>query len=138
MPFSNSNILQSLQWKSYDDRSLATYLREMQDVGQTRMKHHRIKYVEKKLKKTLTTFVTKQITDGTIMEFTDKVMLEEEIIVENLKKYHQTEDSCPLFDQLLHRKIGPLGNGTARDRILNGTYMALHQHCRQLHISSVT
>ena len=86
MAFSNSNILQSLQWKICDDRSLATYLREMQDVEQTRKKHHRIKYVEKKLKKTLTTFVTKQMTDGTIMEFTDKVMLEEEIIVENLRR----------------------------------------------------
>ena len=116
------------------------YLRELQDVERTRKKHGHIKYVEKKLKKTSTTFVTKQMADGTVMEYTDKATLEKEIIAENLKKYHQMEDSCPLFEQPLHCEIGPLGNGAAKDRILDGTYTArhLHQRCRQLQISSVT
>ena len=50
--------------------------------------------------------------------------MEQEIIVENLKKYHQTEKSCHLFDPPLYQEIGPLGDGPAQERILDGTYTA--------------
>ena len=114
----------AMEKEQHNDKSSAAYLREIKDVEQTRKKHRCIKFVEKELKKTLTTFVAKETTDGIIMVFTDKATLEEEIIAENIKKYHQTEDSCPLVDQPLHCKIGPLSNGTARGRILDGTYTA--------------
>ena len=61
------------EWQG--DKSSAIYLREMQDVERTRKKHRRIKFVEKKLKKTSKTFMTKKMADGTLMEFTDKATL---------------------------------------------------------------
>ena len=47
--------------------------------------------MEKKLKETSTTFVTKKTADKLVIELTDKESLETVIIKENTIKYHQTE-----------------------------------------------
>ena len=54
-----------------------------------------IKYIKVKFKKTGTTFVTQQQTDGSTLKITDKTPLENVVTAEKLKKYHQTEAACP-------------------------------------------
>ena len=83
--------------EQYSDKSSAHYLREMRTTETVRKKHRWIKLVEKKLEKTSTTFVTTKTNDGSTIELTDKESLENAIIKENTKKYHQTESLCPLF-----------------------------------------
>ena len=57
-----------------------------------------IKYIEVKFCKSDTTFATQQTTDGITLEITDKTPLEEVIIEDNVKKYHQTKGAFPLID----------------------------------------
>ena len=96
----------------------------MKEVEKTRKKHHCIKFVKKKLEKTSTTFVTKTMDNGTVMELIDKAKFEKEIIAENLKKYHQSEASCPLFHPPLYKEICSLDDGPACASILKGAYKA--------------
>ena len=69
-----------------DKKSSMHYLREMQEIEKIRKHHRRIKFVEKKLEETSTTFVTKNMEDGSAKEFTVKVEPEKAIISEKLKK----------------------------------------------------
>ena len=78
--------------------------------------------MEKKLKKTSTTFVTKNAADGSVIELTDKQSLEEAIIAEITKKYHQTESTCPLFHPSIYGQIDSIGDGPTTPDILNGTF----------------
>ena len=50
----------------------------------------RIKYIKGKFSKSGTNFVTQQQTDSSTLKITDKTPLEEVIIEENVKNYHQT------------------------------------------------
>ena len=111
-----------MEKEQHGDKSSAIYLRELKHIEQTLKKHRHIKFVEKKFEKTLTTFVTKTLDDGTILELTDKDALEQEIINKNLQKYHQTEDSCQLFDDPICQEIVHLRDGPAREQILDRTY----------------
>ena len=72
--------------------------------------------MEKKLEKRSTTFVTKKAEDGSIIELTDKESLENAIIMENMKKYHQTE-----FHPSIYQQIGSISDGPTTPDILNGT-----------------
>ena len=46
--------------------------------------------------------------------------LEKAIISENVKKYHQTEATCPLFNPAIYNNIGSIGTGPASTAILEG------------------
>ena len=98
------------------------YLREMKTMEVIKKMFMKIKFVEKKLKKTATTYVTHKSQDGTTEELTQKTELEKAIIKENLDKYRQTKSACPLFQDSLFQDIGTSGNGPAVDSILKGDY----------------
>ena len=65
--------------------SATTHIRNMQKIEEHRTLARRIKYTKVKSKKPGTTFVTKQQTDGSRLEITDKISLENVIVAENLK-----------------------------------------------------
>ena len=61
---------------------------------------------------------------STSSELTSKLALESAVIQENLKKYHQTEATCPLFQDDLYHVIGPCGNSpTVPDILKRGEVM---------------
>ena len=59
---------------------------------------------------------------GRTIDITDKEEMERLIISENEKKYHQTEESCPLLRGQLLDDIGIKGDGPAVADILAGEY----------------
>ena len=74
------------------------HIRNMQKREEYYNLARQIKYIEGKLRKSVTTFVTQHQTDGRTLEITDKTPLEEVIIAENMKKHHQNKRACPLLD----------------------------------------
>ena len=107
----------AMEKERYGEKSHVHYLQEMQGIETIWKQHRRIKFIEKKLEKTSTTCVTKKMGDGSVKEFTDKVELEKAIISENIKKYHQTEATCPLFNPMIYKEIGPIGTSPANKAI---------------------
>ena len=102
--------------------STATMLRQMDLQEQQRRDSRRIKATLKKNSRCGTTRI--QVIEGTTTkEITKKAEMEKLIIAENEKKYHQTENSCPLLQGQLLEDIGLLGDGPAVEDILNGTYI---------------
>ena len=100
----------------------AAVIKQLNAKEEARLTSRKIKFLTGKLQGGGTTFVTRTRRDGTVEEITDKVALETAIIKENIVKYHQTEDSCPLFTPQLMRDIGPMGEGPKVQDILQGTY----------------
>ena len=66
--------------------------------------------------------MTKKANVGSTIKLTYKESLENAIIKENTKKYHQTESSCPLFHPSIYNQIGSIGDGPAASDILNRTF----------------
>ena len=96
----------------------------MQRREEDRNIDRRIKCIKGKFRKPGTTLVTKQQTDGSILEIIDKPPLKKVIIEENLKNYHQAEGALPLFDDpSLYRYIGAFVEGKKVEDILEGTYV---------------
>lgn len=57
-----------------------------------------------------------------VEDITDQAAMEQLIIEENERKFHQTENRCPLLKGQLLDNIGILGDGPAVEDILNGKY----------------
>ena len=108
--------------EQHGNHSSAHHLRQLQHKEAVQKTIQWIMFVTKKLQKSATTFVTNPKADGTVEELTDKQALDSAIIEENLKIYHQTEESCPLFEDNIFRDIGPLRDRPVVQNILNGTY----------------
>ena len=103
------------------NHSAATELRQMNMREQQRTNARRIKATLKKNSNCGTTRI--QITQGGIKkDITKQSEMEAHIIAENEKKYHQTEERCPLLQGQLLEDIGLLGDGPKVQDILNGTY----------------
>ena len=62
--------------------------------------------------------------NGVEIKLTSKYEIEQALIVEHTRKYHQTEGFCPLLEGSLLTNIGLLGNGPHADNILQGLYVA--------------
>ena len=69
-----------------------------------------------------TTVVQEVLTDGNIIEHNTKEALESCIRISNKKKYHQTEEHCPLLQSPLIQELGIMGEGPAIQEILQGKY----------------
>ena len=108
--------------EQHRNETAAEYLREMTSTEAIRKTFRRIKFVKKKIEQTATTYVTRPLGGGTVEEITNKDGLEKAIIKENIQKYHQTEDSCPLFEPQIYGDIRKYGDGPAVPDILLGMY----------------
>lgn len=104
--------------------SAAQHLINLTQREDTRQINRRVKYIHNKGGTGSTTFVTVKGRGGEVNEITERKELEKAIITENLVKYHQTENHCPLLQDAIIQKIGRLGeNGGAR-AILDGDLSA--------------
>ena len=95
------------------------HLRNLNRNEESRRLHRRIRYITGKGTTGSTTFVTVQHR-GHTREITERKELEKAIITENLIKYHQTENSCPLLQENVLNLIGKLGDGPAVAEVLDG------------------
>ena len=99
------------------------HLRNLNRNEDSRRLHRRVRYITGKGTTGSTTFVTIQHR-GKTKEITERKELEKAIITENLIKYHQTEDSCPLLQDNVLELIGKLGDGPAVAEVLDGNLEA--------------
>ena len=101
--------------------TLATEINNQKLREQQRRTAMRAKYTLHRNQNCGTTMI--QVTSGNRnVEITDKDEMEQLIIDENERKYHQTENRCPLLKGQLLEDIGLLGDGPEVEAILNGTY----------------
>ena len=103
---------------------MAVHLRGMNRLEGIRRLFRNIRFMEGKIRGGSTTQVTVTAPDGTVREFTSRSEVEEQIIEENERKYHQTESGgCQLTDEVFVRQLGTHGNGPAVQSVLDGTYV---------------
>ena len=69
-----------------------------------------------------TNYITVTQEDGTKEEITNQKDMENAIIEENIKKYHQSEQSCPFLKSPLVDDFGFHGEGPGTNQVYNGTY----------------
>ena len=104
-----------------NNSSMATELRNMSMQEQQRRMSRRTKHALKRNEDVGTTRIQVKTPQG-LVDVTNKEEMEHSIINENEKKYHQTEERCPLLQGQLLDDLGILGDGPAVPKILNGTY----------------
>ena len=82
-----------------------------------------IKYIERKIRKSGTSFFTRKNNAKTVKTNNQKVPLEQISMKENTKKIHQTEGSCPLLsDPRIYIDLGKYGDGPNFTAVLDVTY----------------
>ena len=69
-----------------------------------------------------TTAITMNLPDGSKKEITEKAAMEKAIINENIKKFHQSEDTCPFLQGDLRQQMGEYGETVEVERVLDGMY----------------
>lgn len=100
----------------------ATILRVLNTREIERRMYRRIKNLKMAGAGSLSTsFVNVKNEDGTITSISKKEDLEQAIIAENIKKYHQCENT-PFFKEPLLSDFGRFGEGPATEQVANGTY----------------
>jgi hypothetical protein len=82
----------------------------------------RIKYTLGKLRGGGITRVEVELQSGKIREVTTKVGIERECMLENKKKFRQSQQT-PCMREPLRSTLGPTGNSVAGEQILDGTYI---------------
>jgi exonuclease III len=97
-------------------------LRELINREETREMYRKLKRMRHKYTSLSTSGVLVTNTNGKKKLVTDKDMLEQVIMEENEKKFHQTEDHCPLMKGQLLEDIGLYANGPRVSDILSGNY----------------
>lgn len=101
--------------------SIATEIKNQTLREQQRRTARRTRYALQRNQRCGTTMVQIRSPDGT-RDIINKAEMEALILEENEKKYHQTENWCPLLSGQLLEDIGILGDGPAVESILSGTY----------------
>ena len=103
----------------------AQILKDMQLREEQRAMFKKLRPLNKKHSDNLSlTTVTITQPDGSTVEVTDEAPMVQAIINENLKKYHQNEDTCPFLQPSLKRQFGNFGETSATERVLQGTFVA--------------
>ena len=84
--------------------------------------YKKISWVLKKNTNLSTTSVYVKTDEGR-RELPNKAEMENAIINENRKKYHQTESTCPFLAPQLILQFGRYGEGEATKQVLNGNFI---------------
>ena len=116
------NFLESLAQAKADkgDQKASQIVKDIQYREKVRSMYKRIKYATKN-RQCATTKLHVTTRQG-MREVTKKSEMEKYIIRENEKKFHQTENRCPLLHGRLYKDIGVMGDGPKVEAILQGTY----------------
>ena len=90
----------------------AQYLRQLNNVENTRKLFQQIRHIEGKIFSGFTSRVTVVNDDGTTTDYTDREAMEKIILMSNEKKYHQTEGcGSQLLDDEFVELFGNYGDG---------------------------
>ncbi len=101
----------------------ASHLRNLIQIEEQRDVFRKLKRIMRKDQNLGTTFVTVTDENGVKQDLVQKEQIEEAIMNENCRKYHQSETSCPfLFDDNLRKDFGNMGEGPATTKVFEGTY----------------
>ena len=100
----------------------ANIVRNLKTIEEQRVTFRRLRHLSKKFGGNLnTTSVIITHPSGQKVEITEKDQMEEEIIRENVKKYHQCEDTCPFLQSPLKELFRNYGETTATTQVMDGT-----------------
>ena len=100
----------------------AGIIRSLLQIEAQRDMFRRISHIMGKANNNSTTHVSIINENGQKEDITDKQKMEDAIIEENIKKFHQTEPTCPFIQQPLQSHFGFYGEGKATKQVFEGTY----------------
>ena len=109
----------------------AKLVRHMINTEENRRAFSKIAHINHKTQDLNTTFVTYTDKHGQVKEVTDKREMEQTIMQENVRKYHQTEATCPFMRDPLRNHFGDYGIGPATEMLINGTYVPPEHETKQ-------
>ena len=110
-----------------DDAGLgqaAAYIRSRNTIESQRRTFRNIRHIEQKIKGGATTHVTVTDENGSTRELNTKIPMEDAMLKENPRKYHQCEGSTSsqFLNQTFIDLFGHHGEGPATLEVLNGTF----------------
>ena len=100
----------------------ATIVRTLIDLETQRSMYRHIKRTLGNSQSLSTTHITITNENGTTRELTKQQEMEDAIIKENIKKYHQTENTCPFHHSPLIQDFGFYGEGPCTHDVYTGRY----------------
>ncbi len=100
--------------------SAANHIRQMNTIEQQRTTSRRVKHALKKGQRQSTSKIQVE-EDGKLIDVTEKDEMEDRIMPENEAKFHQTQHTPLLHDDIIN-DIGLMGDGPKVDQVLDGTY----------------
>ena len=103
----------------------ANIIKNLIKIEEQRATYRRLAVLSKKCNDNLsTTTVLVTLPSGRKVEISEKQEMENAIIAENTKKYHQCENSCPFLTSPLTEVFGSFGETSASTQVMNGTFVA--------------
>ena len=100
-------------------------LKDMQQCEEQRGMFWKLQSLNSKFSDNMsTTSVIVTNPDGSTVEITDKDKIEQAIIQENINKYHQCEEMCPLLISPLCEIFGAFGETEYTESVLQGSFQA--------------
>ena len=103
----------------------AQLIKNMQHREEQREMYRKLRPLNSKYSENMaTSSVVVTNPDGSTEEITDEDKMVQAIIEENVKKYHQCENTCPFLLEPLAQHFGAFGETAATDRVLSGTFSA--------------
>ena len=100
----------------------AVNLRNLITLENQRKMYRKLRRITRTVENLGTTFITIPGPENSKIDITEKEAMEEEIIKENRKKYHQTENTCPFLHSPLVDDFGMYGELEAAHKVSNGEY----------------
>ena len=101
----------------------ANIIRNLKMIKEQRATYRRLQHLSKKFGGNLnTTSVIITHPSGQQVEITEKDQMEQQIIKENVKKYHQYEETCPFLQSPLKELFGNYGETTAAKSVMEGMF----------------
>jgi hypothetical protein len=100
----------------------ASILRNLLSMEKQRELFRKLKFYNKPSDSKAITELTVTNAAGDRVVINDKEQMESYMGAENVRKYHQTEDTCPFFSHPLRSDFGDLATGPAVASVLDGSY----------------
>lgn len=106
-----------------DNIKAAIHIQNLTKQEATRQLFRRIRFIEQRTNNLATTKIVIKRKNGQQRELFQQKAMEDAIMFENERKFHQTEGHGQLQTRKILRDIGILGMGKEHKKIFNGTYM---------------
>jgi hypothetical protein len=103
--------------------SKAVHLRQLLSIESQRAIFRQLKFFNKSSDSLAIKELKVTDENGNTVLVTEQAPMEESMGNENMRKYHQTEETCPFFSPQLRQDLGDLADGPCVDQVLNGSYI---------------